>query len=61
MMRLWSLVIRLIVHTFLVVKVDARLEMTEDRWMLQVIRVDGIMNHVALFHVAQVTVKSMTV
>lgn len=63
MVRLWSLVIRLIVRTltFLVVKVDARLEMAEGRRMLQIIRINGIMDHVALLHVAQVTVKSMTV
>ncbi len=57
MVRLWGLAIWLIVcSSFLVVKVDLRLEMAEGRRVLQIIRIDGIMDHVALLHVAQVTV-----
>lgn len=63
MVRLWGLAIRLIVcsRSFLVVKVDLGLKMAEDRRVLQIIRIDGIMDHMALLHVAQVTVKSVTV
>ncbi len=57
MVRLWGLAIRLIVcSSFLVVKVDLWLEMAEGRRVLQIIRIDSIMDHVALLHVAQVTV-----
>ncbi len=62
MVRLWSLVLGLIVRTFLVVKMHARLKMAEDRRMFQIIRINGIVDQVAVLpQVAQVVVKSMSV